>query len=135
MSEPARPDEDRVHGVQRALAVIAALDAAFLMATAIHHAGWHTYLTEMALGIALPVLATPFFRRPYAFFGACTAVASWVAVCSLGLSTLGVFALWPTAALLVAAALADPRRRPDGVWLICFFGVLPRLATVWAVVH
>ncbi|MET3987206.1 hypothetical protein [Streptomyces sp. PvR034] len=135
MSEPGRPEGDRAHGVQRALAVVAALDAAFLMGTAGYLAGWDNYLTCVALATAVPVLATPFVGRRTPFLGTCLVVAASVCTFSLGLFVLGMFVFWPTAAILVAAALADPRRRPHGVWLICFFGVLPRLATAWAVVH
>ncbi|MFD7032767.1 hypothetical protein ACFWAR_32565 [Streptomyces sp. NPDC059917] len=134
MPEPGEPAADRAHGLQRALAAIAALDAVFLMAVAVHLAGW-THLVWLTLGAVLPVLAPPFVGRRRAFVATCLGVAASICVWSMSLFVIGVFAFWPTAALLVGAAFADPRRQPHGVWPICLVGVLPRLATVSVIAH
>ncbi|MER5728634.1 hypothetical protein ABT084_09875 [Streptomyces sp. NPDC002138] len=120
-----RHSTDRIHWLQRALALAAALEALLVVVSVLRLAEWGQAYTWATLVTAAAVVAPAFLGgRREAFVGTClaltAALVAWaVAGCALG----GIFFL-PAALLLLFAALADPRRRPVGAWVACVPGVL-----------
>ncbi|MEV6330190.1 hypothetical protein [Streptomyces sp. NPDC051909] len=98
-----------VHRLQRGLAAAAAAIALPVTAWGVQMPGSRGFFVVTCLVAVVPLLL---LREPKGFVTACVTVG----VLLLGWGVLGVFfgmfLFWPSALLLLFAALADPRRRP-----------------------
>ncbi|MFE2324491.1 hypothetical protein ACFXD5_11345 [Streptomyces sp. NPDC059385] len=134
---PRLRPQDRVHALQRALAAGALLAAALMSLFPLLLGAYDALHALTGACVAVPMLVRD--RRHFAPTAAAIGLAllAWGAAGVFGLLIMWVY--WPSAVLLVLAALGDPRRRPwaarvsgvAGALLVAAVAVLAGGAT-WA---
>lgn len=121
MMNAVSADEERAHGWQIALAAAAVLALLPWMALGVESVFVPIVVMVGGLPVAIPLRD---LRRREAFVRSCIGAASYCAFCAICGFMFGAFVLLPSAVLLLLAAGADPRRRPDEAPVLGVVGAL-----------